>query len=184
MADENANTETPESLVSAGLGSASKPADKPAEKAADKPVVTSGDKPAGDKPAAEKTEAPAGYIKADDLDKIVRERVERALKDHADKGSTERQAADTRERYIRQNMNDLPLSMQNLMPKTGDQSQLAAAEQNLRTEMRDWLKKVPGYKSPDVAGVPAAGTGGLPPIASTGGNRTASELVTEALQGK
>lgn len=100
--------------------------------------------------------APAGYVSAADVERIVNA----ALAKRTSADNVQADAANTRERFIREKMADLPLSVQNLMPRTGDPAQLAAGEQKLRGELREWAQKS-GFKMPDVGGRDG---GGVPPI--------------------
>jgi len=103
------------------------------------------------------------YVSRGDVEKLVAERVAAEL----NKAQESRIQGDTRERFIREKLSDLPLSVQNLMPKTGDVKELAAAEQDIRKEMTAWfyagLKQL-GLRQPAVDG--GAGTAGsIPPMA-------------------
>jgi hypothetical protein len=97
------------------------------------------------------------FVTQADLEKMLGARVEEAVQRHA----KTRLADDTRERFIREKMGDLPLVVQNLMPQVGDVKALAVAEQDIRKEMSAWfqagLKRL-GMKMPTVNG--GAGTYG------------------------
>jgi len=101
--------------------------------------------------AGDTADAAGSFITHADLDKMLGARVEEAVARHA----KTRLADDTRERFIREKMGDLPLVVQNLMPQVGDVKALAVAEQDIRKEMSEWfqagLKRL-GLKMPNVGG--------------------------------
>ena len=121
------------------------------------------------------TNEPAG----DDVQRRVDEAVRKAMAANA--GATD--AANVTERYVREKMLDLPMSMQNLMPKTTDVKALQKAESDLRKELVDWYHSAlakDGKRLQDVGG-----GGGGHPVSHLGGpsNVTPQQGLAEALNG-
>lgn len=97
-------------------------------------------------------------------------------------------ALGARRRYIEEKMPGIPAAYTQSMPETGDAGKLAQAEQAIRKQYGDDLKKA-GVKIPNVSGEPPSNGGNLmsgpPPErqarASTG-KKTPTELVAEGLR--
>jgi hypothetical protein len=94
----------------------------------------------------------SAFVSREDAVKLVKDSVKAALAEERSKTDQQRDQSDVRERFIRKNMSDLPMFMQNALPKAGDLGKLASAEQSLRGELVEWVKKLPGYKFPNVSG--------------------------------
>jgi len=123
---------------------------------------------------------PGDYVLRADVEKLVSERIAAEL----NKAQETRIKGDTRERYLREKMADLPLSVQNLMPQSGDIKELAVAEQDIRKEMTAWfqagLKKL-GLRMPAVDGG-AGMAGSIPPGALVDYSKISpEELITLGL---
>jgi hypothetical protein len=117
-------------------------------------------------------DVPEGWVSRADVEKMVQDGIKTAL----DSSQKEAAAADTRSRFLIQNMADIPVGLHALMPKTGDVNALKKAEQEVRGELQAWAKKA-GFKTPEVGGNPAGGGGALPYI----DNRTPGAKVQSAL---
>ena len=79
-----------------------------------------------------------------------------------------RAGSDQRERFIRERMMNLPNSVRDLLPKTGNVAELEKARRQLVAELNDWFAagvKAKGIQwPPNVGG--AAGDGGVAPGAT------------------
>ena len=125
---------------------------KPAEKspdAAEPAGVDAAGKPAGEAPPA----PPAVAVSTADVQRIVSEAIA--------KDRESREGENARERFIRERMMDLPNVLRDAMPKTGDLRELSRIEQEIRRQYVESLKKIPGYKVPNVGG---DNPGGAPPM--------------------
>lgn len=161
--EKNAVSEQAAANVLAGLNPA-KQATATRTKAAE---VESTDEPIDDDPeatpqaeaekSAKTPPVEKGFVSKEDAKQMIADAIANDRKERENQTET----VNIRERFIREKMNDLPMSVQNLMPKTGDLSKLAHAEKALRSEMGEWLNaaiKKGGYMQKNVGGEPGGYT--------------------------
>ncbi len=121
-----------------------------------------------------------GFVSKEDAKQMIAE----AIADDRKERENQTETVNIRERFIREKMNDLPMSVQNLMPKTGDLSKLSHAEKSLRSEMGEWFNaaiKKGGYMRKNVGGEPGGYT--MSEGLNVRGAQTASSPTDLVMQG-
>ena len=152
--EQTAPIDTASSLALESLNGTKEPApveSKPAEPNPDAPEKKEAAKADPSKPPLEADKP----VTKEDIARMVKEGIDADRKSQ----SAERAAENTRERFIREKMADLPLFAADMIPKTSDVKQLNTAMGEVRSQMQDWFKSNAtrmGMKIPDISGNPPA----------------------------